>query len=146
MNLSEMASKGLASKKNKTTMLENISKQDCKKKSKKGIPFIWPQNKNIIHGLYISKDGKKKETKNGTENHFIDLLCGSMSEYPIGEGYRILYNKKSRVGENKFLLVYVHDTSIEGPIIFINDKKKNININEIKELLKKEVNQQIFAI
>jgi len=132
--------------KNKTTMKENISKQDCKNKSKKGIPLIWPQNKNIIHGLYISKDGNKKETKNGTENHFADLLGGSKSEYPIGEGYRILYNKQSRVGGNKFLLNYVHDTSIEGPIIFINDKKKNININEIKKILTKEVNQHIFDI
>ncbi len=36
-----------------------------------------------INGLYISTDGKKIETKNGTENDFMKLLCGSISEYLI---------------------------------------------------------------
>ena len=124
-----------------------ITKSECNKNQYKKLNnFIWPQNKNIINGLYFSKDGTKKETTNGTINYFKNLLCGSMSEYHIGEGYRILYNKKLKEGSNRFLLQFVHDTSIEGPIIFINDEKKKIKINDIKEILNREVNQHIFEL
>jgi hypothetical protein len=92
------------------------------KKSK----FDWPLN-----GLYISTDNKKKEQTFGFEFLFKKLLSGSISDYPIGDDYRILYNKKSTSGSNRFLLKYVHDTSIEGPIIFINDEKKKIFFTDI---------------
>ena len=97
-------------------------------------------------GCIFHKMAKKKETINGTLKYFLKLVCGSLSEYPIGENYRILFNKNSKEGANKFLLRYVHDTSIEGNIIFINDGKVNIDINDIKEILKRDENQHIFEI
>jgi len=73
-------------------------------------------------------------------------LFGSSSEYTIGEGYSILYNKRSNKGANRFLLSIVHDTTIECPIIFVNYEKRNINIKDIEEILKREVNQFIYEI
>ena len=92
-----------------------------------------------INGLYISTDGKKIETKNGTENDFIELLCGSISEYLIGENYRILYNKNSNECVNKFIFFnFIQNVNINGPIIFINDKKSILKVFRIKQVLKRE--------
>lgn len=115
-----------------------------KKKSKNANEPIVMITQNVIHGLYISRNGESKVKKNKTIANFIDLLGGSMTEYPIGDGYSILYNRKSNAGCNKFLLRFVHDTSIEGPIIFVNYEKKDIIIDEVEKTLKKVKNQHLY--
>ena len=111
---------------------------------KKEVFKIFDRDNKGFWRLYISSDGKNKKNKNGTVKYFIKLLCESAShkeniaDYPIEDGYRIIYNKNSEECSNRFLLQFVQDTNIKGPIIFINTTKKNIYIEEIKFLLLKE--------
>ena len=94
-----------------------------------------------INGLYISTDGKQIETKNGTENDFMELLRESISEYLIDDDYKILYNKKSNESANKFISFFQF-VNINGPIIFVNDKKRILNVFRIRQVLKKK--QKLF--
>lgn len=120
------------------------TKKQLKKKPQKVVSkFKWPQNKNKINGIYITTNGRKIETKDGTENYFEKLLHGKISEYTIGEGYKILYNDQSNDSRNEFLMRFVEYTDICGPIIFINNN--NIRIKEIKRILKEEHNQYMFV-
>ena|SRR5437763_13715025 len=91
--------------KKKVSLNNKLTKNEIKASfhKKKSINFIWPKNKRIIHGLYISMDGLKKENKNGTEENFKLLLKGIISEYSIEGNYSILYNKESKEGKNEYI-------------------------------------------
>lgn len=59
-----------------------------------------------------------------------------MSNEPLNGDFTILYNKNSEEPRNKFVMKYVDNTLIDGPIIIINDKK-DLEITAHKTLAEK---------
>src|SRR5215212_6804889 len=103
------------------------------------------QSKKLFKGIYISADDKIKEKTKGIEDDFKALLGGNCDTYSIGNGYEIIYNKKSK-DENKFLLSNVHYSNIQGPIIIYNTEEDKVSLEKIRETLKKISNQLLIDI
>jgi hypothetical protein len=121
--------------------MDQTKKKLIKKPTKVISKFKWHQNKK--NGIYVATDGKI-ETKVGTEKFFERLLHGKISEYLIGEGYKILYNDQSKDKKNEFLLSFVNHTDIRGPIIFISNN--SISIKKIKTILQETHNQHMYIL
>ena len=99
----------------------------------------------IKRGIYISTDGKvdKSNPKNksryvvGTLDDFSTLLTGDenrkCSQVDLDGDFMLLYDQRSREPRNKFILRYIDNTNIDGPIIIIN-KKSDLKVTAHKTL------------
>lgn len=104
-------------------------------------------NKKRFMGLYASTDGKidGKDTSRyvkGTMDDFKFLLTknkNKLSETELNKEFTLLYNNKSKQSLNEFVVRYVENTDIRGPVIIIKSDK-----SDVEETTHKWIGKQVL--
>src|SRR5436305_13822867 len=105
-------------------------------------------SKKRFLALYVSTDGKGKINK---EKDFSRYVRGTMDDYKflltknknklskeyLFDNFILLYNSKSEDSRNQFILRYVENTEINGPVIILKEDKSDLDTKTHKWIGKK---------